>query len=104
MSFKRFTLACPSLPMLMWSCATIWLRDVDDLLRHLDVGTRRRRVSARMIVHQTTRRVTALIDLIFPIISTSRGRGLGAVSVSDFSSSSSVVLTLGRSILITLGH
>jgi len=28
------------------------LRDLDDRLRHLDVGARRRRISARMVVHQ----------------------------------------------------
>jgi hypothetical protein len=39
------------------------LRNLDDLLRHLDIRLRRRRVAAGMIVHQST---TPRISLIFP--------------------------------------
>jgi len=39
---------------------------------------------------------------MFPIAWANRGRGLGAVSVSDFSSSRCVTLGVGRSFLITI--
>jgi hypothetical protein len=73
-----------------------WLCHVDDRLRHRNVGARRRWIAGRMIVHQPIVRVTAFIR-------TNRGRGLGAVTVSDFSSSRCVTLLLGRSILIASG-
>ena len=37
------------------------LGDVDDLLRHLDVGARGRRIAGRVIVHQASARPIALI-------------------------------------------
>ena len=39
------------------------LRDLDDRLRHRDVGLRRRRIAGRMVVHQPTETVTTLIYL-----------------------------------------
>jgi len=33
-------------------------RDLDDRLRHLDVGARRGRIAGRMVVDQATRRLT----------------------------------------------
>ena len=36
----------------------------DDLLRHLDVGARRRRVAGRMIMHNKTNQFIRLPDLL----------------------------------------
>ena len=43
---------------MMWSCTTMprFLADDDDLLGHLDIGARRRRVARGVIVHEHDRR------------------------------------------------
>jgi hypothetical protein len=43
------------------------LGDIDDLLRHLYVGTRRRGIAARMIVHQDTALSILLHRLYFSV-------------------------------------
>ena len=58
--------------------------DVDDRLRHLDVGLRGRRIARRMIVHQTTGCITALISRAVSSRWDEEGTGIGAASVSNF--------------------
>ena len=42
-------------------------RDLDDLLRHLDVGPRWRRIARRVIVQQKTARLIVLMSFDFSI-------------------------------------
>ena len=37
------------------------LCDLDDMLRHLDIGVGRRRIAGRVVAHQPTETVTTLI-------------------------------------------
>ena len=53
------------------------LGDLDDRLRHLDVGARRRRIAGRMVMHQTTARFITLINQGFAPIEPGEGTAIG---------------------------
>jgi hypothetical protein len=57
--------------------------DIDDRPRHLDVGTRRRRITTWMIVHQPTRSAIHLIAINFKFLDEGRRRYWGSVIIAD---------------------